>query len=363
MNKLALSLGLTLTLAPAIFFSCQTSQAKSSEQSTAYMVQLPVERIATQLIALEGEFKPSKYTQILTENSGKIANIFVQDGDYVEKGQPLLEFDSTIAALAVKAAESEYQLAIRNIIELTRTTNENDPKYVMASHAVEETRKNLLSAQQEHEATTMFAPFSGKLGQIRFNAGNYANKGELVTELVASDTVELHFNAPSSVLEAFRQALNTIPDNLRVSIPGNDGHFVDGKLKYVDAKLSNQQDLLHAYAVFNNQNGEHLIGSTTAFYLNSPKSAPQLFVPASSLHTKADTSTLFVLDDQRVVRSKQVTLANIKETYTGYVPIESGLEPDDFVLMTPEAPSLEGQQIDPMVNLVNQLNEILNRQR
>ncbi|ANW26587.1 efflux transporter periplasmic adaptor subunit [Vibrio coralliilyticus] len=363
MNKLTLSLGLTLALAPVILFNCQTSQAKSSKHSTAYMVQLPVERSATKLIAMEGEFKPSKYTQILTEHSGKITHIFVEDGDYVEKGQPLLEFDSTIAALAVKAAEGEYQLAIRNIIELTRTTNENDPKYVMASHAVEETRKNLLSAQQDQNATTMYAPFAGKLGQIKFNSGNYANKGELVTELVASDTVELHFNAPSKVLEDFRQALNTIPDNLRVSIPGHDGRFVDGKLTYVDAKLSNQQDLLNAYAVFNNQNGEHLIGSTTAFYLNSPQAAPQLFVPATSLHTQEGASTLFVLDDQRIVRSKQVTLAKIKETYTGYVPIESGLEPDDFVLMTPEAPALEGQRIDPMVNLVNQLNEILNRQR
>lgn len=362
MNKLALSLGLTLTLAPTLFFGCQLSQAKPSANSTAYMVQLPIERKATKLIALEGEFKPSKYTKIQAENSGKIANIYVQDGEYVEKGQPLLDFDATLAALAVKTAQNEYQMATRNIIELTRTTGEDDPRFESAVNAVEATRSNLLIAQQDHEATTMYAPFSGTLGQFHLNAGNYVNEGDLITELIATDTVELHFTASPQVLNVFRKVLNNYPNHLQASIVSQEGHYIDGKLRYVDSKLANQSQELSAYAVFDNRNGEHLIGSKTAFYLNSPKQEPQLFVPASSIHTNDGIPTLFVLDDKRVVRPKQVTIAKIKESYTGYVPIKSGLEPNDFVLTTPEAPELVGKKIDPMVNLVNQLNEILNRQ-
>ncbi|KLN64852.1 MULTISPECIES: efflux RND transporter periplasmic adaptor subunit [Vibrio] len=360
MNKLALSLGLTLTLAPTLFFGCQLSQAKPSANSTAYMVQLPIERKATKLIALEGEFKPSKYTKIQAENSGKIANIYVQDGEYVEKGQPLLDFDATLAALAVKTAQNEYQMATRNIIELTRTTGEDDPRFESAVNAVEATRSNLLIAQQDHEATTMYAPFSGTLGQFHLNAGNYVNEGELITELVATNTVELHFTASPQVLNVFRQVLSHDPDSLQASIVSPEGSYIDGKLRYIDSKLANQE--LSAYAIFDNRNGEHLIGSKTAFYLNSPQQEPQLFVPVTAIHTNDGTPTLFVLDDKRVVRPKQVTIAKIKESYTGYVPIKSGLEPNDFVLTTPEAPELVGKKIDPMVNLVNQLNEILNRQ-
>ncbi|WP_038173341.1 MULTISPECIES: efflux RND transporter periplasmic adaptor subunit [Vibrio] len=362
MNKLALSLGLSLTLAPAFFFSCQISQAKSSESTTAYMVELPIERSATKLIALEGEFKPSQYTQIVAENSAKIVNIYVHDGEYVEKGAPLLEFDPTLAALAVKAAEKEYQMATRNIIELTRTSQEDDPRFQTAVRAVEETRNNLLLAQKEQEATTIHAPFSGKLSQIRFNAGNYVNEGALIAELVANDTVELHFTASAEVLNVFRQMLNNAPDSLQASIINKDGHYIEGKLKYVDAKLSDQDAFLRAYAVFDNHNDEHLIGSKTAFYLNSPGPEPQLFVPSSAIHTNDGTPTLFVLDKHRTVQAKQVTLAKIKESYNGYVPIESGLASDDFVLTTPDAPELVGKKIDPMVNLVNQINEILKRQ-
>lgn len=361
MKKLALSIGLTLALAPTLFFSCPLSQAKTAENSSTYVVQFPIERNVTKLIALEGEFKPSKYTKILSEHSGKIADIYVEDGSNVEKGEPLFAFDSTLAALTVKAAESEYRQATRNVIELTRTTQENNPRLKAAALAVEKTRENLVQAQKEYSSTTMYAPFSGKLGQIRFDVGNYINKDALITDLVATDSIELHFTASPKVLDVFRQVLNQYPDSLQASIITSDGNYIDGKLSYVDSKLSNNEENLSAYAVFENKNGEHLIGSKTTFYLNSPKKEPQLFVLASAIHTQDGTPTLFVLDEKRIVRPKQVTLATIKETYTGYVPIESGLASNDFVLSTPDAPKLVGKKIDPMVNLVHQLNEILGR--
>jgi len=362
MNRLALSLGLIFILALTLVLSCQFTQAKPHKNATAYLVQLPSERPATQLIALNGEFRPSQYTQIVAENSGKIAKIFVQDGDYVRQGEPLLEFDATLAKLAVQAAQNEYQIATRNIIELTRTTREDDPRFKSAIRAVDETRNNLLQAQREKEAAIMYAPFSGTLGQFRLNEGNYINKGELITELVATDNIELHFSAQPQILSEYRQALSHNLDLVIASIATEKGDYIDGQLKYIDAKLADHAKELNAFAVFDNRNGAHLIGSSSSFFLNSPKRTPQLFVPATSVHTRDGTPTLFVLDEKRVVRAKQVTIAKIKESYTGYIPIQSGIAPNDFVVMTPEAPELIGKKIDPMINLVNQLNEILKRQ-
>lgn len=361
MNRLALSLGLLFTLALTIVLSCQLTQAKPNNNVTAYLVQFPSERPATQLVALNGEFKPSQYTQILAENSGKITKIFVQDGDYVRQGEPLLEFDATLAKLAIQTAQNEYQIATRNIIELTRTTREDDPRFKSAIRAVDETRSNLLQAQREHKATTMYAPFSGTLGQFHLNAGNYVNKGQLITELIATDNIELHFSAPAQILSEHRQALSLNSDLVVTSIATEEGKYIDGQLKYIDAKLADQAKELNAFAVFDNRNGTHLIGSSASFFLNSPKKVPQLFVPAASVHTQDGTPTLFVLDEKRVVRAKQVTIANIKESYTGYIPIQSGIAPNDFVVMTPKAPELVGKKIDPMIHLVNQINEVLKR--
>ncbi|MEF1183086.1 efflux RND transporter periplasmic adaptor subunit [Vibrio sinaloensis] len=361
MNKLALSVGLTFTLAPILFFTCQRSEAGPNAQPTAYVVQFPIERQVTQLTPLDGEIKPSQFTQIIAEHSAKIDTIYVQDGEYVDQGEPIFSFDDALPALAVKAAEYEYQMATRNIMELTRTAHENDPRLNTAVKAVDATRNNLLNAQKALKSTTVYAPFSGKMGQIRFNTGNLVNAGDLISELVATDTVEVHFMASPEVLNTFRQVLNNEPDTLKASLQSAEGSFIDGKLKYVDSSLSDQHAKLSAYAVFDNGNGEHLIGSKTTLYLNSPEPKPQLFVPEIALHTEDGIPTLFVLDEQRIVRPKQVTLATIKERYTGYVPIAEGIEATDFVLSTPDAPQLVGKKIDPMVNIVNQLNEILNR--
>ncbi len=361
MKKLALSIGLTLALAPTLFFTCQRSQAGANQHATAYVVQFPIERQVTQLTALEGEIRPSKYTQLIAEQNAKIDTIYVQDGEMVAKGEPLFSYDASLAALAVKAAENEYQFATRNIIELTRTAHENDPRINTAARAVDKTRSNLLKAQKALASTTVYAPFAGKIGQVRFNTGNLVKEGELISELVATDTIEVHFEAPPEVLNRFRQVLNSQPDTIQTSLVSEDGDFIDGKLRYVDSTLSLNRENLAAYAVFDNTKGKHLIGSKTTLYLNSPTQKAQLFVPKVSIHTTDGTPTLFVLDEKRIVRPKQITLATIKESYIGYTPIAEGIKPTDFVLTTPDAPKLVGKKIDPMVNLVNQLNEILSR--
>lgn len=363
MNKLALTFTLAAALLPTVIFSSQPALAQQPDHAEAYVVQLPIKRQATKLVALEGEFRPSKYTQIVSENSGKIADIYVHDGDQVQQGDPLLKFDTTLAKLAVKAAEEEYRMATRNIIELTRKTNERDPRYAMASRAVEQTRSNLLQAQKDQQETIIYAPFTGKLGQIHLSVGNYINQGDVVTELVATDTVELHFNASPQVLDTFRQVLNSDSDNLQALIPHQSGNYYRGQLKYIDIKLSEQGKTLDGYAEFNNDNGAHLIGSRTTFFLNSPTPQPQLFIPVAALHNQDGITNVFVLDEERVVRRKTVTLATIKEHYSGYLPIQDGLEPDDFVLTSPDAPSLVGKKVAPIVDLVNQLNEVINRQK
>lgn len=361
MRKLALSIGLTLALAPTLFFTCQPSQAGSNQQITAYLVQFPIERQVMKLTALEGEIRSSKYTQLIAENDGKIDAIHVQDGEVVEKGTPLFSYDASLLKLALKATENEYQFAMRNFIELNRTGHEDDPRIKTASRAVDKTRSNLLKTQRALASTTVYAPFAGKIGQIHFDTGNRVKQGDLISELVATDTIEVHFEASPAVLNTFRQVLNDQPDKIQTSLMSEDGSYIDGKLKYVDSTISSEKENLAAYAVFDNSKGRHLIGSKTTLYLNSPTLQPQLFVPKTSIHTTDGIPTLFVLDEKRRVKPKQVTLATIKDDYTGYVPIEAGVKPTDFILTTPNAPELVGKKIDPMVNLVNQLNEILSR--
>ena len=61
-------------------------------------------------------------TEVKTEVSGKIADVYVDEGDKFKKGQVLLNLDSTDVNLDLKQAEASYTLAQSRYDEIIKTT-------------------------------------------------------------------------------------------------------------------------------------------------------------------------------------------------------------------------------------------------
>ena len=61
-------------------------------------------------------------TEVKTEVSGKIVDVYVDEGDTFKKGQALLKFDNTDVNLDLKQAEASYTLAQSRYDEIVNTT-------------------------------------------------------------------------------------------------------------------------------------------------------------------------------------------------------------------------------------------------
>jgi len=61
-------------------------------------------------------------TEVKTEVSGKIVDVYVDEGDTFKKGQALLRFDNTDVNLDLKQAEASYSLAQSRYDEIVNTT-------------------------------------------------------------------------------------------------------------------------------------------------------------------------------------------------------------------------------------------------
>lgn len=362
MKPLALTLSVLFGAAATLSVTCQLSNASERYQSDAYQVQLPIEKQAIRLEKLSGEFQASEYTKILSDQEGKITNVLVNDGAVVKKGTPLFEFNTTFARLAVQAAQEEYQRALDNILDLTKSGVTRGERLDGARQAIDATRKNLLVAQEALVDTTIVAPFSGKVGQILVSAGNFVTKGQELTELIAVSDVELHFSAPNDVLYPY---LTTLSDPSAhtpptVSVKNANGQFIDGTLSFVDSKTTEQDQTLSAYATFTNSDNQLLVGSKTELYLNAIERQATLFVPKQAVHTKETQSFVYVLDGDKKVLEVPVAPLMVKSEIEGYLAV-TGLEANQFVVNDPYAYELVGRKIEPIVNLVEGLNQILSR--
>lgn len=75
-------------------------------------------RTITEEVVATGTIKPAASSDVRSEVSGRIAEVFVREGESVETGQPLLELDQTQLRSDINAAELSIQLAELDAVKL-----------------------------------------------------------------------------------------------------------------------------------------------------------------------------------------------------------------------------------------------------
>lgn len=82
-----------------------------------------------------GKIQPVTQVNVSADVSAKITRLLVQEGDWVEKGQLLVELDRENHVAAVESTEASLRVAESN---------------------VDLARENMLKAENDHERTTSF---------------------------------------------------------------------------------------------------------------------------------------------------------------------------------------------------------------
>ena len=98
------------------FYFYQRSTPKEVNFTNVKQVNYFEKILTTGTILLEG------LTEVKTEVSGKIVDVYVDEGDTFKKGQALLKFDNTDVNLDLKQAEASYTLAQSRYDEIVNTT-------------------------------------------------------------------------------------------------------------------------------------------------------------------------------------------------------------------------------------------------
>src|SRR4029077_14826233 len=158
-------------------------------------------------VTASGKIQPKKKVDISADITGRITEIAVKEGDWVTKGQFLLQIDPTIYEAAVQQAQAalasseafavqaqanrdQAERALGRTKEL-RTQNPNlvspeqaeqaqtafdvaDANYNAAKHQVDQSRANVQSSQDNLRKTHLIAPMSGRVTRLAVEPGEVA---------------------------------------------------------------------------------------------------------------------------------------------------------------------------------------------
>ena len=136
-----------------------------------------------------------------------IEEILVEEGDAVQKGQPLLHIDDDEALLALRESEvhlKHLEAGFRRVEEMSRMNMINDQEFEDQRFQYDQARLRSERARLELEYTVVTAPFSGIITERFVQVGQRVSTQTRLFQLVNMDQLIARVFVPGQRLSALR---------------------------------------------------------------------------------------------------------------------------------------------------------------
>lgn len=366
-----------LFLLTGIFLGCSSSDQGAQEQKT--VKKLPVIVLKQQAVTVNTDY-PARIegkvnVDIRPQAEGYIDRIFVEEGDLVKAGQPIIKINDrpyveqlNTAKANLNSAKAALKTAALEVEKFTtlsqnKVTSDFQLKAALAAYenaeaAVAQQNSLLEAAKINLGFTLIKAPVSGFIGRIPKRVGNLASRTEVqpITTLSDISSVYAYFSMTEKDFLRFNaehpnqsmpQIIAALP---KVTLLLADGtqYLHAGKIQMVDGQFDTNTGAVSIRAVF--ENPKYLLRSGNTGRITLPQlHQDAILVPVLSTLDMQDKIFVFKLTKDN--RTERVALKVSGKNGDNYL-VKSGLKVGDRIVAKEIATLAEGEQIQPeAVNL------------
>ena len=282
---------------------------------------------------------------------GQIERVLVQEGQMVNRGDPLFVLDSRVnqAILAQQEAQlaRDRAVAARTQSDLVRYQSLRGEGFA-AQQRFEQAQADALVAQavvRANEAlnqqarlnvefATITAEMSGRLGALPLRAGNFVRLAENVgmATITQMDPILVQFSVPERWLPEIRDAMNKpgqAPPLVRVRPGTGAGSVVEGRLVFIDSAVDNQTASINLKARFENTQGQLWPGQFVSVTVIPRIEPDATAVPSAALQMGQDGRYIFI-SENNIARRRPVELLRLTGTQA---VIRGEFGPNDKVIV------------------------------
>jgi RND family efflux transporter MFP subunit len=272
--------------------------------------------------------------------NGKIAQRFVQNGEPVRRGQPLLLLDTVDLKLQLEQAEAEMRAASTSLaqaeadegrqVTLQKSGWSTPATLDKARAAAGDARGRLTRAQRQVELAqnalsyaTLEADADGVITATLGEPGQVVSAGQAIVRLARTDELEVLVALPETFVERARSAHGSM---MLWSVPGRR---YDVRLRELSAAADSATRTYAArYAIVNPDEAVRLgMSATLTLTENTDERAARL--PLTAVFDHGRGSSVWVVDDSGTLVARNVAIAR----YEGQsVLITSGVNEGEGVV-------------------------------
>jgi RND family efflux transporter MFP subunit len=339
-------------------------------------VALPVQRPITRYLEATGNTAPIKTVDLVARVQGVLQSIDYKDGTFVKQGATLFTIEPETYKLKVEqaqAAEAGAQASVKQTeadykrqVDLVARQAVSQATLDTSTSARDNAQANLQQAQVNTKIaavnygyTNVVAPFDGIVSAHLISIGELvgaASPTQLAT-IVELDPIYVNFNVnEQDVLriraEAKRRGLTAsdltqLP--IEVGLQTEDGYPHKGNLDYAAPSVSQSTGTLAVRGVLPNADRVLLPGYYVRVRVPIAEQQGALLVPDVALGSDQSGRYVLVVNGDNVVEQRKVQTGPVEGDLR---VIESGLKPDDRVVIAGLLRAIPGQKVDPQVQKI-----------
>lgn len=325
---------INLSLAAVLFNpSCKPEKHKTEIEKINFSVTTPLIKDTTTIKEYVCQIRSVQHIELRALEKGYLKNIYVDEGQFIKKGQLMFQIMPTLYKAEAKKAEAEAQFAKIEYLNTKALADSNIVSFnelALAKAKYDKALAELDLANVHLSFTEIRAPFNGFMGRFNVRLGSLLDEGELLTELSDNSKVWVYFNVPEAEYLNYTSKIDK--NNLQkvnLLMANNKLFSHEGVIETIESDFNNETGNIAFRATFPNPDGLLRHGETGNILIPSDyKNA--LIIPQKATFEILDKKYVFVVDKDNRVTPRQIKID--KELPHIYI-ISEGLSNKDKILV------------------------------
>ncbi|WP_026902803.1 efflux RND transporter periplasmic adaptor subunit [Pedobacter glucosidilyticus] len=322
---------LTAIVGIALFSACQNHEHEKAED-TNFTITSPIQKDTSVYKEYVGQVQSASHIELRSQERGYLEKIFVDEGQFVKKGQLMFKIMPLIYEAEVEKAKAEMnftEIEYRNTKSLRDKNIVSENELALAKAKLNKAKAELSLAQAHLGFTEIRAPFDGIMDRFHTRLGSLIEEGELLTTLSNNSKMWVYFNVPEAeYLDYVKLAKTKDAQKVYLQMANKETFDYPGFVETIEADFNNETGNIAFRATFQNPKGILRHGETGNIMMPVVlKSA--IIIPQKATFDVLDKKFVYIVDKNNVLKAKQITVAyELPHIYI----LESGLSVKDRIL-------------------------------
>jgi membrane fusion protein (multidrug efflux system) len=288
-------------------------------------------------LEVSGSIEANESVALQSEVAGLVTGIYFKEGSNVSKGTLLVKINDRDIQAQLQEALTRQRLSAANedrAKQLLAKGAISQEEYDTAVADLESLKAQVQLIRAQMARTSIYAPFSGRIGLRNISTGEYLTPSKVIANLLSTDPVKINFSVPEKYASQIKL------DSEVNFTTGGSPKSRTGKVFAIEPGINTQTRTRNIRALAPNPNNELLPGSFANIKLALSTINDAILIPNEAIIPVLKGKTVFISENGK---AKQVEVTAGTRTSKDIV-ITSGLKTGDTVLTTgamslkPDAP-------------------------